>query len=162
MEAETDVRPAKKRRFFADPLPNGDHAQSPPRGATPPLLVDAPLPQLDSTPEAMPADAAELKDASSQVNGISAGGTAGVFDRGMFESIIGESVSTSTLEKLQTVAGGNLERGEICPRMMGSELILISMSSDKYVPGLFLAVSAACRCAHANSILISAGFFGYR
>ena len=111
MEASADFRPAKKRRFFENPSPLSEHALAVPAGGSPPTVLDAPLPQLDTTPEAALAETAKPGETILSSYELPAGSTAPTFDRSLFESIIGESIPSSTLDRLQAIAGADLEKG---------------------------------------------------
>lgn len=131
--ANDNPRPAKKRRFFIeeDPEPESIHYASTSLG---PVLPDdgENLPDNSSVRTRETSDDG-LAHSSSQTeisqqalapseNVDNRPGSTGLgFDTELFQSIVGERISSATLSKLRQAAGDNIERGRICMRVGGTK-----------------------------------------
>lgn len=115
---DVEQRPAKKRRFFVEDPPIEDHT----------LYQEPALPdELDALPETSPSthtretsidgfhpsssqtEISTIQNGMGSVSGVEAGFDGG-FDGALFESFIGCTVPSSTIQRLRKVAGNNLER----------------------------------------------------
>lgn len=108
-----EERPRKKRRFFVDDAPVADKT----------LDADVSLPdEPNALPQTFP-DPQEVKeeDDTAYQNGSAVyqkenpDGSHKGFDIDTFTSVVGEAVPPATIERLRSIAGGNLERGIVFP-----------------------------------------------
>ena len=111
---DVEQRPAKKRRFFVEDPPLEDRT----------LYREPALPdELDALPETSPStrtretstDGAHFPSSQTDIStlrngmGLISGADAG-FDRALFESFVGGTVSPETIQRLRKVAGDDMER----------------------------------------------------
>ncbi|KAI9847002.1 MAG: DNA helicase rad5 [Sclerophora amabilis] len=112
--ADAEPPPAKKRRFFAEPAPGQDAPPQPdtnegnaPTEKTPSLrATEAPAGVSNFGPNQANHD---RDHASKSLDGLR---DEVPFDRALFESIVGEKIAGSVMQKLQETAGNNMERGD--------------------------------------------------
>ncbi|KAE8310762.1 SNF2 family N-terminal domain-containing protein [Aspergillus transmontanensis] len=120
-ERDINDRPLKKRRFFVDE--EEDTKPSPIDSIAASLDASTPRSTHDDQPPVVQSHGVQLEDATISVNGEGNGARANFndtkwctqedtdgFDTEVFISIIGERLSSDTIRKIRSVAGGDLER----------------------------------------------------